>query len=84
MLKAPRYMYQMVNWSFVFQGLLLVSHTFVLYLFPFTFLISSYFFVFFKLQVRGMLSFLRSMYTPVYVCSMTPFHVSFWFDLNKK
>ncbi|CBN79640.1 conserved unknown protein [Ectocarpus siliculosus] len=47
---APRYMYQMVNWPFLFQGLLMVSHTFVLFLFPFTFLISSYFFVFFKLQ----------------------------------
>ena len=44
-------MYQMVNWTFVTQGLLLLSHTFVLFLFPFTFFISSYFFVFFKLQV---------------------------------
>lgn len=44
-------MYQMVDWAFVFQGLLLLSHTFVLFLFPFTFFISSYFFVFFKLQV---------------------------------
>ncbi|CAM9955725.1 unnamed protein product, partial [Ectocarpus sp. 8 AP-2014] len=51
---APRYMYQMVNWPFLFQGLLMVSHTFVLFLFPFTFLISSYFFVFFKLQVSSL------------------------------
>lgn len=43
----------MVNWPFLFQGLLMVSHTFVLFLFPFTFLISSYFFVFFKLQVTN-------------------------------
>lgn len=44
-------MYQMVNWSFVAQGFLFISHTFVLYLFPFTFLITAYWFVFFKLQV---------------------------------
>lgn len=44
-------MYQMVDWSLVFEGLFLLAHTFVLFLFPFTFLISSYFFVFFKLQV---------------------------------
>lgn len=50
-LQAPRYMYQMVDWALVAQGLLLLSHSFVLFLFPFTFLISSYFFVFFKLQV---------------------------------
>ncbi|CAM9514327.1 unnamed protein product [Ascophyllum nodosum] len=46
----PRYMYQMVNWHFILQGILLVSHTFVLYLFPFVFLLCSYWFVFFKLQ----------------------------------
>lgn len=44
-------MYQMVNWVFVMHGLLVVSHTLVLYLFPFTFLVSAYWFVFFKLQV---------------------------------
>eukprot|EP00752_Nemacystus_decipiens_P003551 g3276.t1 len=48
--QAPRYMYQMVDWALVIEGLLLLSHTFVLFLFPFTFFISSYFFVFFKLQ----------------------------------
>lgn len=47
-------MYQMINWPFVFEGVLLVTHSFVLYLFPFTFLISTYWFVFFKLQVSGL------------------------------
>lgn len=49
--QAPKFMYQMINWPFVFEGVLLVTHSFVLYLFPFTFLISTYWFVFFKLQV---------------------------------
>lgn len=44
-------MYQMVNWTFILQGVLFVSHTFVLYLFPYTFLVCAYLFVFFKLQV---------------------------------
>lgn len=43
-------MYQMVNWTFIVQGLLIVGHTFVLYLLPFTFLLTAYWFVFFKLQ----------------------------------
>lgn len=49
--QPPQSMYQMINWSLVLEGCLLLAHTFVLYLFPFTFFISAYWFVFFKLQV---------------------------------
>lgn len=45
-------MYQMINWPLVFAGVFIMMHTFVLYLFPFTFLITIYWFVFFKMQVR--------------------------------
>lgn len=51
--QAPQYMYQMINWPLVFEGVILIMHTFVLYLFPFTFVITAYWFVFFKMQVRA-------------------------------
>lgn len=45
-------MYQLISWDFVIQGFLLISNSFVFYMFPFMFLLCSYWFIFFKLQVR--------------------------------
>ncbi|CAM9501613.1 unnamed protein product, partial [Discosporangium mesarthrocarpum] len=42
--------YSTVNWPLVIQTSMITMHTFVLYLFPFTFLVTAYWFVFFKLQ----------------------------------
>ncbi|CAN0003905.1 unnamed protein product [Choristocarpus tenellus] len=43
--------YNTVNWPLIIQSLMIIMHTSVLYLFPFTFFISAYWFVFFKMQV---------------------------------
>jgi meckelin len=42
--------YLTIDWPMVFQGALLAAHTFVLVMFPFTFALCGYWFVFFKLQ----------------------------------
>lgn len=52
--QTPQHMHQMINWSLVLKGSLLLAHTFVLYLFPFTFFISAYWFVFFKMQASAL------------------------------
>ncbi len=42
--------YVTIDWKFLFHALLFFLHTFVLVMFPFTFAVCGYWFVFFKLQ----------------------------------
>ncbi len=42
--------YATIDWKFLFHALLFFLHTYVLVMFPFTFAVCGYWFVFFKLQ----------------------------------